>query len=116
MAWPRFGQNAQLVTPNAGNKAKCFSVTLTTASATQLFTASDNYREILLQNTDSTYYVHCSTFSGFAATSTTPRFLLPPKPTGFTTNGNYNIYCIAEPSAGSTTIEVLGLIEFNVPD
>ena len=70
----------------------------------------------MLQNTDSAYYVHCGTFSTVRAVAGVPRFLLPPKPTALTTNGNYNTYCLADPAAGATTIEVLSCVEFNIPD
>lgn len=115
-AFPRLGAAANLVTQNSGNKAKTFSVTIGTTTPVQLFSASENYREVFLQNTDSTYYVDCGTFSTVSATAGVPRFLLPPKPAALTTNGNYNIYCVVDPSAGANTVEILSTVEFNVPD
>lgn len=115
-AWPRLGAAANLVTQNAGNRAKCFSVTVGTTTPVLLFSASENYREVMVQNTDSTFYVHCGSFSAVNATAGTPRFLLPPKPTALTTNGNYNTYCVADPLAGSATIEILSTVEYNIPD
>lgn len=92
------------------------SVNITTLTATRVYLQEYKDREIFLQNTDSTYYVHCGTFSGVTASSGVPRFILPPKPTGVTTNGTYSIYCIADPAAGGATIEIVGIRERNSKD
>jgi hypothetical protein len=115
-AWPRLGSAANIVTQNAGDKAKGISVTISTNSATLVYTGVNYYREVLLQNTSDDYYIHCGTFSAVTATAGSPRWLLPPRPTGFTTNGTYSIYCIVDPAAGSTTIEINGSIEFDDKD
>ncbi len=112
--WPRLGQGAHAVTQNSGDKVAGISVTVSSTSATNVYLGVAKHREVLLQNTDSTYYVHCGSFSAVTATSGVPRWLLPPKPTGFTTNATGNIYCIGEPGAGS--IEILGSYEFDQKD
>lgn len=92
------------------------SVTVGTTTPVKVYTQNLADREIFLQNTDSTFYVHCSTWSGFVASSGSPRFLLPPKPTGITTNGTFSIWCLADPSAGAATIEIVGIKERNSKD
>lgn len=108
------GQGANVVTQNSGNRARGISVTVTSTTATQVFSSDDNAREVLLQNTNSTFYVHCGSFSAVVASTGTPRWVLPPKPVSFTTNGTYSIYCIGEPGAGS--IEIIGSKEFDLKD
>jgi hypothetical protein len=115
-AWPRLGSAANIVTQNAGDKARGLSVTVGTTTVVQVITATPYYREILLQNVSTGYYIHCGTFSAVNATAGTPRWLLPPKPSGFTTNGTFSIYCILEPAAGSETVEINGSIEFDDKD
>lgn len=112
-AWPRFGNAAQSVTQNAGNKTLGISVTISSSVATQVYTGVEYHREILLENTNSTYLVYCGTSSAITA-SIGPRWYLGPKPSGFTTNATSNIYCIGE--AGSPAIEVIGSREFDYKD
>lgn len=112
-SWPRLGQGANIVMQNSGDKASGISVTVSSTSATQVYSTQNKHREILLQNTSSSYYVYCGTFSAVNASSG-PRWMLPPKPTGFTTNGYYSIYCIGEPDA--TSIEIIGSAEYDSKD
>lgn len=112
-AWPRLGSAANIVTQNSGDKTAGISVTIDGISAVQVYSTNPKHREILLQNTDSTYYVYCATYSAITATSGF-RWLLPPKPAALTTNANSSIYCIADPAASS--IEILGSIEFDSKD
>lgn len=112
-AWPRLGQGAQAVTQNSGNKTKGISVTVSSTSVTQVYSGVEYHREVFLQNTDSTYYIFCGTHSLVSATSG-PRWMLPPKPTAFTTNATSSIYCISE--AGSSSIEILGSQEYDYKD
>lgn len=112
-AWPRLGAGAQAVTQNSGDRTSGISVMVDDVSATQVYSANPKHREILLQNTDSTYYVYCGTSSAVVATSG-PRWLLPPKPAALTTNANSSIYCVAE--SGGSSIEILGSIEYDSKD
>lgn len=112
-AWPRLGAGAQAVTQNSGNKTRGISVTVSSTTATQVYTGVEYHREVLLQNTDSSYYVFCGTHSAVIASSG-PRWMLPPKPTGFTTNATSSIYCIGEAGAGQ--IEIIGSAEYDYKD
>lgn len=112
-AWPRFGSGAQPVTQNAGNKTLAISVTVTSSTVIQVYNGIEYHREIFLENTNSTYLVYCSTFSGMSASSG-PRWYLSPKPSGFTTNATSSIFCIGE--AGAPSIEVLGSREYDFRD
>jgi hypothetical protein len=109
------GAGSQPVTQSSGDKGIPFSVLVGTSTTVRLYTADVRDREIFFQNTDSTYYVYCSTFTPVSASSGN-RFALPPKPVGITTNATYNINCIAESSAGSATIEIIGVIERDSKD
>lgn len=109
--WARFGDAAQPVTQDNGDTGIAFSFTVGTTTPVKVYTADVRDREILFQNTDPTFYVHCGTWSAVNATAGTPRFLLPPKPTGVSTQATYSIWCLGDPSAGSTTIEVVGIKE-----
>lgn len=91
---------------SSGDRAIPFRVAVTASSATLVYTQDLRDREILFQNTDSTYKVYCGTHSAVEATGG-PRFILPSYPTALTTNASYSIYCIAE----SGTIEILGVVE-----
>lgn len=115
-AWPRLGSAANIVTQNAGDKANGISVTITTGTATLVYSGVAKHREVLLQNTNSTYYVYCGTFSAVTTLAGSPHWILPPKPTGFTTNGTYSIYCLSEAAAGATSIEIIGSAEFDSKD
>lgn len=110
-AWPRLGEGAISVFQSAGDRATPFSVSVGSTTPVKVYTQDLRDREILLQNTDSTYYVHCGTYSSVNATSGTPRFLLPPKPTALTTNASFSIWCVADPAAGSASIEIVGEVE-----
>lgn len=115
-----YGRSGDLADPSfltTGDEALCFSVSVDTSTPVLVYDSNSTGkwdREILLQNTSSDYDIWCGTFS--AVSSTSDRFLLPKKPSGFTTNGRYDIYCIVEPSAGSTTIDVTGVVEFDSRD
>lgn len=115
-SWPRLSGGATIVTQNSGDRAGGLSVTVSTVSATLIYTGVPYHREVLIQNTSTNYYVVCGTFSTVMDTAGMPRWLLPPKPTGFTTNGTYSIYCVAESSAGANTIELLGSYEYDNKD
>lgn len=78
-----------------------------------MYSANPKHREILLQNTDTTFYVYCGTHSAVTASSG-PRWALPPAPAALTTNANSSIYCIGASGAGS--IEILGSIEYDSKD
>lgn len=112
-AWSRLGNGATVVTQNSGDRTSGISVTIDAISATQVYSANPKDREILLQNTDSTYYVYCGTFSAVTAT-TGKRWILPPKPAALTTNANSSVYCIAE--SGASSIEILGSVEYDSKD
>jgi len=121
VAYP-YGRSGDLADPTfitTGDNAVCFSVTVDTSSPVQVYDSNSTGkwdREILIQNTSSTYDMYCSTSStGFTASSGN-RFLLPKNPSGFTTNGRYDIYCILETSAGSGTADVTGVIEYDSRD
>ena len=101
---------------NSGNKARGISVVVSSATATQVFSSDDNIREVFLQNTSEAYNVHCGTFSTVTATVGVKRWILPKFPVGYTNNGTYSIYCIAESSAGGTTIEIVGSAEYDSKD
>lgn len=110
-AWPRLGEGATPVFQSAGDRSAPFSVMVGTTTPVKVYTQDLRDREILFQNTDSTYYIHCGTHSAINATAGTPRFLLPPKPSGVTTNAAFSIWCVAEPAALSATIEIVGEVE-----
>lgn len=113
-SWPRLGAAANLVTQNSGDKTQGISVTLSSTSATIVYTGTPRHREVFLENTDSTFKVHCGTFSAVTASAGTPRWILPPSLIGFTTNATSSIWCIGE--AGSGSIEVVGSYEFDSKD
>jgi hypothetical protein len=115
-----YGRSGHLATPtflNGGDTAEGISATISSSSATLVYdsTASGfEDREVLLQNTDSTYSVYCGTSTAITAT-TGNRFVLPPFPAGnLTTNGHYDIYCIG--GAGAPSIEILGIKEYDLGD
>lgn len=113
-AWPRLGSAATVTTQNTGDLGLCFSFTISSTTVTKIYTANAIDREITFQNTDSTYYVNAGTFSAVNATSGTPRFIIPPKPTTLTLNGTFSIWAIAE--AGASSIEVVGCKERDSKD
>ena len=111
-SWGRAARHSQPTFLSSGNRGAAFSVTVTTNAAVLAYTADEDDREILFQNTDGTYYIYCGTHSA-VATSSGARFYIPPKPGGLSTNGTYNIYCIAD-STGS--IELIGIRENDTRD
>jgi hypothetical protein len=101
-----------------GDEAMALSVSVDTTSAVQVYDSTNSGkwdRETLLQNTSTDYDIFCGTHSGVIAGSG-PRFLLPKKPSSFTTNGRYDIYCILETLAGSDTVDVIGVVEYDTKD
>lgn len=113
-SWPRLGAAANLVTQNSGDKTQGISVSLSSTAAKIVYTGTPRHREVFLENTDTTYKVHCGTFSTVSATSGIPRWILPANNIGFTTNATSSIWCIGE--AGSGSIEVVGSYEFDSKD
>lgn len=113
-SWPRLGQGANITFQNSGNRASGISVTVSSTSATQVYSSNENHREILLQNTSESYSIHCGTFSAVTATSGIKRWILPKFPTAFATNGYYSIYCIVEP--GGSSVEIVGSAEYDSKD
>ena len=113
-----YGRSGNLADPsflNAGDTAIGLSVTISSTSATQVYsitTTSVVDREILIQNTDNDFEVFCGTHSSVSASSGN-RFFLPVNGS-FTSNGTYNIWCIGAAGAGS--IEMLGVIEYDSKD
>lgn len=120
MAYP-YGRSGDLADPvflTTGDKAECFSVSVNASTPVLVYDSNSTGkwdREILLQNTGSDYDIYCGTFSTVSASSG-PRFLLPKNPSGFTTNVRTDIYCILEASAGASTVDVVGVIEFDERD
>jgi hypothetical protein len=121
IAYP-YGRSGDLADPSfltTGDQAICFSVSVDTSTPVLVYDSNSTGkwdREVLLQNTSSTYDIYCSTSgTGFTATSG-PRFLLPKNPSGFTTNNRGDIWCLVESGAGSTTIDVVGIIEYSLKD
>ena len=117
-AYGRSGNLADPVFLNTGTESMGLTVTLSTSSASLTYDASTSGytdREVMLQNTSSDYTVYCGTFSTVAATYGN-RWMLPPFPVSFTTNTAEDIYCIVDNDAGSTTVEVLGRVEFDPKD
>lgn len=117
--FPRKADFSIPVFQHSGDSAQGISVAVGTTTKVNVYEAGATGvvdREVLLQNSSETYLVYCSTSAtGFTAT-TGSRFILPKFPTGFTTNGNFDIWCLTEPSAGSGTVEINGLIEYNLND
>jgi len=109
-AWPRLGEGASPMFQSSGDKSIPFSVSVGSTTPVKVYSIDLRDREILFQNTDSTYYVHCGTYSTINATAGTPRFLLPPKPSAVTTNATFSIWCVADPLVAGT-IEIVGEIE-----
>lgn len=103
----------------SGDTGVPFSVTVSTSQITHLYDPTDSGlvdREILFQNVSEDYVIVCSTSStGFTFTSGN-RFLLPKFPTGFTTNGVYDVWCLADPAAGGSGVEVVGVVENDSKD
>lgn len=87
-----------------------------TTTPVQIYSKNTKDREILFQNTHATLYVAVSTHSGVSFSTGTARFLLPPKPTGVTTNATYSLWGIADPTLGSSMIEVVGCAERDLRD
>lgn len=111
MARPRIGVGVAPTYTDNGDRAHGFSVNVTSGTAKLVYSGSDADRETMFQNTDATYKVYCGTFSTVSAT-TGNRWLL--RASGdYTTNGTYNVYCVAESGLGSGTIELLGNSEYN---
>lgn len=119
-AYP-YGRSGNLADPSfltTGDSAVAFSVTVDSSAPVLVYDSNSTGkwdREILIQNTSTSYDIYCGTFSAMSASSG-PRFLLPKNPSSLTTNVRADFYCIAEPSAGATTIDVIGLIEFSTKD
>ena len=116
-----YGRSGSLADPsfrNDGGVIEPFTVIVDTAFPTQVY---DSYmtgytdRSILLQNTNSSFDIFCGTHPYVSATSG-PRFRLPPNPDAFSTHGIYDLYCIASPLAGSSLIEILGVITYDTKD
>lgn len=114
-AWPRLGVGATPVTQSNGDKGIPFSVMVGTTTTVRVYTRDERDREILFQNTSSDYYIHCATYTPVVISAGSPRFMLPPKPTGVSTNATYSINCLAEPGAGGE-IEVIGVVERDSKD
>ena len=116
-----YGRSGDLADPSfltTGNEAIAFSVEVDTASAVLVYDSSNSGywdREILLQNTSTDYDIYCGTASTTLAGSG-PRFLLPKNPAGFTSQVHTDFYCVLEESAGSNTVDVVGVIEFCTKD
>jgi len=113
-AWGRLGHGANIVTQNSGDTGNGISVSVSSTSATKVYTGAAKHREILLQNTNSTYVVYCGTHSAVTASSG-PRWALWTKPSGnYTSNGTFSIWCIGE--SGAPSIEILGSVEYDAKD
>ena len=113
--FPRKVDNSIVVFQNSGDQAVGISVSVSAVTPTHVYDPTDNGvddREVLLQNTSTSVYIYCSTSSTGFTVSSGPRFALPPAPTGFTTNGTFDIWCLS----ASGTIEVIGSAEFNGKD
>ena len=116
-----YGRSGNLADPSfltTGDEAIPFSVSISTASAVLVYNSSNSGfwdREILLQNTSLDYDVYCGTASTTLASSG-PRFLLPKNPVGFTTNVHTDIYCILEETAGSNSVDIVGVVEYSTKD
>ena len=119
-AYP-YGRSGALADPSfltTGDNAVCFSVAVDTSTPVLVYDSNSTGkwdREILIQNFSSTYEIMCGTHSGVSFSSG-PRFLLPLNPTAFSTNGRYDIWCILNPDAGSSSVEVGGVIEWDSKD
>lgn len=111
-AWSRLGQSADIVFINTGTKATGISVSVNTTSPTLVYSADNNDREILLQNTSSTFAVWIGTSTSFTAT-TGPRMKLRPSQ-DVTTDCTTNLYVIVD--TGGSTTEMTGWVEFDPKD
>lgn len=121
IAYP-YGRSGDLADPSfltTGDMAEGISVSVGTTTPVLVYDSNNTGkwdREILLQNTSTSYDIYCSTSnSGFTATSG-PRWLLPKNPTAYWSNTRSDIWCLAEPSAGSTEIDVVGEVNFDSRD
>lgn len=118
-----YGRSGDLADPSfltTGNEAVCISVSVGTTTPVITYSSTNTGywdREILLQNTSTDYDVYCSTSNSGWTASSGKRFLLPKNPSGFWTNGRYDIYCLAESSAGGgTPVEIVGVVEYSKKD
>jgi len=119
-----YGRSGDLADPSfltTGNEAICLSVSIGTSTPVLTYNSTNSGfwdREILLQNSSTDWDVYCSTSganTGWTASSG-PRFLLPKNPTGFTTQVRTDFYCILESAAGAATVDVVGIVEFDLKD
>lgn len=114
-AWPRLGEGASPVFQSSGDKGVPFTVNVNTTTATRVYTQNTNDREIMFQNTNSSYYVYCGSHSAVVASSG-PRFFIPPKPSSVSTNAAFSLYCIVESGFGSGNLELIGIAERDLRD
>lgn len=114
-AWPRLGHTSTPVYNDTGTAADGFSVTVTSGTARLVYSGVNEHREIFFQNTSSDYDVHCGTFSAVTDNSGVNRWVIRAD-RDVTTNGTYDVYCVAEDGAGSTSVEITGNIEYDPKD
>lgn len=106
------GQSADPVFINTGTNATGISVTVSSTTPSLVYSADLNDREILLQNTSSTFTVWIGTSTGFTATSG-PRMKLRASQ-DVTTDCTTNLYVIVD-TAGTAT-EITGWVEYDPKD
>jgi hypothetical protein len=106
-AWPRLGRNSEPIFQDSGSNTLYFTATVTAASAVKVYDSNTDDREIVIQNTSSSYAVYIGSSSSVAAASG-PRLKIPTNGT-YTTHNNGTIWAIAE-SGGSA--EILGSVEY----
>lgn len=114
-AWPRLGASSTAVFKHTGDRANGFSVSVSTGTSVRVYEGTDEDREIFFQNLSSDYDIHCGTFSAVNDSVGTDRWVIRASQ-DVTSNGTYDVYCVAEDSAGSGTVEVVGNIEYDHKD
>lgn len=113
-AWFRLGVGATPTFLNTGETAQGISVTISSVTASLLYLGNRNDREILLQNSSSLYSIYIGTFSSVKYNSG-PRVKIPAN-SSFVTDNTNSLYGIVDSTAGASTVEVLGWVEYDLKD